>query len=79
VTWLAPQAVATVTFDRRGEARLVGELVGALLAHAEELGNLDEAENPHMLLTLAGLPEAGTARETSVAECVRWLSGDTPG
>jgi hypothetical protein len=35
--------------------------VGALLAHAEELGDLDKAERPHMRLTLAGLPVALTA------------------
>jgi hypothetical protein len=33
----------------------------------------------HTPLTVGGLPEVGTARETSVAECVRWLSGDAPG
>jgi hypothetical protein len=28
--------------DRNGEALLLGDLVGALLAHAEEFGDLDE-------------------------------------
>jgi hypothetical protein len=28
--------------DRRWKARLAGELVGALLAHTEEVGDLDE-------------------------------------
>jgi hypothetical protein len=31
--------------------------VGTLLGHTEEFGDLDKAERPHMLLTLAGLPE----------------------
>jgi hypothetical protein len=44
-----------------GEAVFAGELVGALLAHAEELGDLDKAERPQMRLTLAGLPVALTA------------------
>ena len=57
----APHPAAAVTFDRRGESRLVSDLVGALLAHAEELGDLDKAERPHMRLTLAGLPVALTA------------------
>jgi hypothetical protein len=38
-----PKPASTVSFDRRGEPPLVGDLVGALLAHAEELGDLDES------------------------------------
>lgn len=34
----------------------------ALLAHAEELCDLDKAECPHMLLTLAGPPDTGGQR-----------------
>jgi hypothetical protein len=40
----APHSAAWVLGERRGEARLVGDLVGALLAHAEELGHLNEPE-----------------------------------
>ena len=57
----APHPAAAVAFDRRGESRLVSDLVGALLAHADELGDLDKAERPHMRLTLAGLHVALTA------------------
>jgi hypothetical protein len=74
-----PNSAAGVLAKRSGEPLLLGDLVGTLLGHTEELGDLDKTEIPHMLLTLAGLPEVGTARETSVAECVRWLSGDAHG
>src|SRR6266498_966171 len=37
------ERAAAVLGDRSGEALLLGDLVGTLLAHAEELGDLDEA------------------------------------
>jgi hypothetical protein len=39
-----PQATSSVAFDRRGEGRLVGDLIGALLADAEEFGDLNETD-----------------------------------
>jgi hypothetical protein len=36
-----PQSAWSRAFHRRREAWLVGELVGSLLAHAEELGDLE--------------------------------------
>jgi hypothetical protein len=38
-----PQPAAAVLGDRSGEALLLGDLVGALLANAEKLSDLDEA------------------------------------
>jgi hypothetical protein len=40
----APHSAASVFGDRSGEALLVGDLVGSLLANAEELGDLDESD-----------------------------------
>jgi hypothetical protein len=40
---LAPQPSTAVALDRRGDTPLVGDLVGALLANAEKLSDLDEA------------------------------------
>jgi hypothetical protein len=47
---LAPvlQTALTLAPDRSGEARLVGDLVGALLAHAEEFGDLDDANGARL-------------------------------
>jgi hypothetical protein len=39
-----PQPAATVFCHGRGEAGIVGDLVGALLAHAEEFCDIDDAE-----------------------------------
>jgi hypothetical protein len=39
-----PDAALTFTSDPRGEALLLGDLVSALLADAEELGDLDEGK-----------------------------------
>jgi hypothetical protein len=38
----APHSAAGVLGERSGEPLLLGDLMGALLAHAEELGDLDE-------------------------------------
>jgi hypothetical protein len=57
----APRSAAAVICDRSGEPGLVRDLVGSLLADAEEFSDLDKAESPHMLLTLAGLPMVRTA------------------
>jgi hypothetical protein len=38
----APHSAAGVLGERRGEALLLGDLMGTLLAHSEELGDLDE-------------------------------------
>jgi hypothetical protein len=40
----APHSAAGIFGERSGEAHLLGDLVGSLLAHPEELGDLDE---PH--------------------------------
>jgi hypothetical protein len=40
----APHSAAGVLGERSGEAWFTGDLVGALLAHSEELGELDEAD-----------------------------------
>jgi hypothetical protein len=39
-----PQSSSAVLGNRSRKAVLVGELVGALLAHAEELSDLDQAD-----------------------------------
>jgi hypothetical protein len=39
-----PQAALSLAADGSGEAWLLGELVGALLAHAEEFGDVDQAD-----------------------------------
>jgi hypothetical protein len=40
----APNSAAGVLGKRSGEALLLGDLVGPLLGHTEELGDLDEAD-----------------------------------
>jgi hypothetical protein len=39
-----PQPALSLAFDRTGEAGRVGDLVGLLMAHADELGDLDDAD-----------------------------------
>jgi hypothetical protein len=38
----APHSTAGIFGERSGEALLLGDLVGTLLGHTEELGDLDE-------------------------------------
>jgi hypothetical protein len=40
----APNSSAGVLGKRGGEAFLLGDLVGTLLGHTEEIGDLDEAD-----------------------------------
>jgi hypothetical protein len=54
----APHSAAGILGEGRREALLLGDLVGALLAHAEEVSDLDQAERStgvHDSLTLRGL------------------------
>jgi hypothetical protein len=39
-----PQPTLSLPSDRSGEARLVDDPAGSLMAHAEELGDLDDAK-----------------------------------
>jgi hypothetical protein len=48
-----PQSAAAVLIDRTGESFLVGYLVGALLAEAEELADVDK-RTVALLVTLPG-------------------------
>src|SRR4029453_17306240 len=55
-----PQPPTNVLGARDGEARLGGQLVDALLGHAKQLGDVDEAQRPgrpHVVPFKSQMPE----------------------
>jgi hypothetical protein len=61
----APHSAADVLGERSGEAILLGDLVGTLLGHAEEFGDLDESER--MILEMRQFTAQVAARQAGRA------------
>jgi hypothetical protein len=73
----APNSAAGVLGDRRGEVLLLGDLVSALLGHAEELSDLDE-RSVFAVTVAARVAASGSLREAPRAnlQVDRWGGQD---